>query len=179
MAYRAPALRGLMAFVVATAVAGSLQVATAAKLMAAAERSVAGTVTGWSTGKFTVKDRSGNIHQFTTDRTTKIEGQPKVGSRVEVVSLQEGPLAVRVKVLAPAPSPRPKTVTGVIKNWSSERVTLEVSGKMMEFKTQGDFAKLQEGPLAKPVGRKVEVTYDDDQTESVKIATKVIVDKKS
>lgn len=178
MTYRSQLSGGLTACMVAIVIAGFLQVPTAAKLMAAAERSVEGTVTEWSSGKFTVKDRSGKTHEFTTDRTTKIEGQPKAGSIVEVVSLQEGPLALRVKVVPPAPSPRPKTVTGVIKSWSSEKVTLDVSGKPMEFKMQGDFAKLQEGPLAKPVGRKVEVTYQDDQTESVKVATRVIVDPK-
>lgn len=116
MTSRSHGLRRVAAFVVTIVIAGLVQVATAATLTAAAEKRVTGTVAEWSSGRFTVKDRSGTLHAFTTDRTTKIEGQPKVGSMVEVVSLQEGPLAIRVKVLPPAPGPKPKAATGVTKS---------------------------------------------------------------
>ena len=170
MTDRARMLAGLTAFVLGTVITAWTLVGTTATLGAAAEVKVAGIIVEWSAEKVKVKDSSGKVHEFKMDRTTRMEGQPKEGASVEVVALREGPLAIRVKVLPPPPPPT-RTVVGVIKQRSSEKIILEVSGKMMEFK--------HERGIIDPdwlVGQKVHVTYHD-VPDPIKVATKVVVAK--
>ena len=159
MAYRARMLAGLTAFVVGAIIAGSIRVAVAEKQGGTGELKVTGIILEWSTEKVKVREHAGTIREFKIEQAkTKIEGRSERGAAVEVsyVSLQEGPLAMKVRVTA-----APRTAVGVVKSWTRDKLVLEVDGKTMDFKIEGDWAKLQEGPLAKPIGKKVRVAYGE------------------
>jgi len=79
-----------------------------AKKMAAAPKTTMGEVTAVTAGKSVeVKDEKGKTHKFTISKKTKIEGDLKVGAKVDVTS--SGSSAHEIKVSGGAAVPAAPT----------------------------------------------------------------------
>ncbi|MBI3596355.1 MAG: hypothetical protein HY203_04275 [Nitrospirae bacterium] len=75
-----------------------------AKKMAAAPKTTMGEVTAVTAGKSVeVKDEKGKTHKFSISKKTKIEGDLKVGAKVDVTS--SGSSAKEIKVTGGAEAP--------------------------------------------------------------------------
>lgn len=116
-----------------------------------------GVLAKWSKEKFDVTGERGQTWHFVTDADTKMTGDLKVGAAVLVLGYEAGErLATSVAVVTPPAVPA-KKVTGTVKAYSYNSLTLIVGRSTLDFKI--DNQTKFDGRLGN--GREVEVTYQD------------------